>query len=346
MTMRQMIMPEPGKVEFREAEIPSVGPGEVKLRIRALGICGSDIHVFHGTHPYTGYPVVQGHEVCGDIVEVAPDVRGPKVGDRVVVQPQVACGTCEQCVAGLYHICDELKVMGFQTVGLGSDFYVLPAQRVTVVPEGTDRFEAAALEPLAVAVHAVDRVLTVEGKAVLVIGGGPVGNLTAQVARAMGASKVILSELSPYRRDKAAECDIALVGDGSAPATPDQVRDAFGGVLADIVFECVGAMPTVAGTLDLVRKGGTVVVVGVVGELVPMNMGFVQDHELTIFGSAMYQDQDFVAASKLVAEGKVNLKVLVSRVVPFEQYPDAYRIADTERNSLMKVYVDLGDAER
>lgn len=345
MMMRQMIMPEPGVVEFREVEIPEVGEQDVKLRIRAIGICGSDIHVFHGTHPYTGYPVVQGHEVCGDVVEVGGAVTDVQVGDRVVVQPQVACGTCEQCVAGMYHICDELKVMGFQTTGLGSDYYVLPANRVTVVPGDMSSFETAGLEPLAVAVHAVARPATVKDKSVLVIGGGPVGNLVAQVAKALGASKVLLSELSPYRRQMAEDCGIQLVGDGSLPVTPEQTREAFGGALADVVFECVGAGATVASTLDLVRKGGTVVIVGVVGAPVAINMGFVQDHELTIVGSAMYQDPDFTEAARLVAEGLVRVDFLVSRVMPFDEYPEAYKVADTERDSLMKVYVEVSNSD-
>ena len=345
MRMRQMVMPKPGSVEIREVEVPTVGPGEVKIRVRAIGICGSDIHVFHGTHPYTSYPVVQGHEVSGTVVEVAADVSSVQVGDLVVVQPQMTCGHCPQCRSGMYHICDELKVMGFQTTGLGSEFYVLPAHRLTVLPPSLDKFRAAAVEPLAVAVHAVKLPPAVEGKDVLVIGGGPVGNLTAQVARALGARKVVLSELSPYRRELAAQCGIEIIGDGHSPITPDEVRDVFDGRLADVVFECVGAAATVASTIELTRKGGAVVIVGVVGAPVALDMGLVQDRELKIFGSAMYQDRDYVVAADLVAEGKVELGILVSRVLPFEEYLLAYTIADTQRDSLMKVYVELPESQ-
>jgi len=123
--MLQSVMVSPGKIEFHEVEKPELKPGQVLIKIMRIGICGSDIHVNHGKHPFTKYPVTQGHEVSGKIVEVAEDVEHLKVGQKVTIEPQVVCGKCHPCRTGKYNLCEELKVMGFQTVGAGSEYLLL-----------------------------------------------------------------------------------------------------------------------------------------------------------------------------------------------------------------------------
>ena len=112
-------MTKPGEIIYQEVEVPVIGPGQIKVRMKKIGVCGSDIHVNHGKHPYTGYPVVQGHEVSAEVVEAAPGVKGFKPGDKVTIQPQVVCGTCYPCTHGMYNACESLKVMGFQTTEIG-----------------------------------------------------------------------------------------------------------------------------------------------------------------------------------------------------------------------------------
>jgi len=127
--MIQAVMTSPGKIEFRDVPIPEIGVNDVLIKIMRIGICGSDVHVYHGTHPYTGYPVVQGHEVSGQIVKVGSNVRNLKAGDMVTVQPQVYCGSCYPCTHGRYNICEELKVMGFQTIGMASEYFAVDSKR-------------------------------------------------------------------------------------------------------------------------------------------------------------------------------------------------------------------------
>ena len=163
-TMRQEIITAPGEIEFQDVEIPSPGPGEVLVKIKRIGICGSDIHVYHGTHPYVTYPVSQGHEVSGEIVEVGEGVTDRKPGDRVAIEPQITCGECYPCRHGKYNLCENLKVLGFQTMGAGSEYFSIAADRTDILPDGMSYDEGAMIEPLAVTVHAAKRAGDVAGK--------------------------------------------------------------------------------------------------------------------------------------------------------------------------------------
>lgn len=170
--MVQQIMTKPGTIEFREIEIPKAGEGQVLIRIERIGICGSDIHVYHGEHPFTSYPVTQGHEVAGEVVEVGGAVDGFTVGQKVTIEPQVYCGKCYPCRHGKYNLCEELKVMGFQTTGTASEYFAVDASKVTLLPEEMSFEEGAMIEPLAVAVHAVKQMGDVRGMKVAVLGAG------------------------------------------------------------------------------------------------------------------------------------------------------------------------------
>ena len=155
--MLQAIMTSPGKIAFNEVPVPELKQGQVLIKVMSIGICGSDIHVYHGKHPYTSYPVVQGHELSGMISEVGPGVKNFEAGDKVTIQPQVVCGKCYPCLHGSYHICDSLKVMGFQTTGTASEYFAVDSEKVLKLPAGLSFDEGAMVEPLAVAAHALGR---------------------------------------------------------------------------------------------------------------------------------------------------------------------------------------------
>ena len=161
--MLQQVMTEPGKIIFREIPVPEIGDGQVLVKIMDIGVCGSDIHVYHGKHPFTKYPVTQGHEVSGEIVKCGANVEGLTVGQKVTIEPQVYCGKCYPCRHGKYNLCEELKVMGFQTTGTASEFFAVDAKKVTPIPKSMSFEEGAMLEPLAVAVHAVRQMGDVTG---------------------------------------------------------------------------------------------------------------------------------------------------------------------------------------
>lgn len=338
--MKQAIMNQPGTITFRDVEIPDLGPDQIMVKIMRIGICGSDVHVNHGRHPYTSYPVVQGHEVSAVVVEVGGNVQGFAVGDTVTIQPQVVCGECYPCTHGMYNDCEKLKVMGFQTTGMASEYFVVDALKALKLPDGISYDHGAMIEPLAVAVHAVRRFGDVAGKRALVLGGGPIGNLVAQTLVAEGAETVALSELSDFRRGIAKDCGIITI-DSKQQDIGEAIHSCFGTDGADVIFDCVGVNATMEQAIRCARKGSDIVVVGVFADLGQINMGFVQDHELRLIGTAMYRVEDYREAIRLASEKRVNLDALITDHVPFLQYADAYKLIDEHKDRAMKVIIDM-----
>jgi len=338
--MIQAVMTEPGKIIFQDVPIPELKANQIKVKMKCIGVCGSDIHVNHGKHPYTSYPVVQGHEVSAVVEKIGKDVTNVKVGDVVTIQPQVVCGECYPCTHGMYNDCEKLKVMGFQTTGMASEYFVVDAEKALKLPDGMSFENGAMIEPLAVAVHALRRYGDVKGKGVLVLGGGPIGNLVAQTAKALGASKVLLSELSAYRLATAKKCGITTVN----PIEKDlkeAITECFSTDGADVIFECIGINATMKQAIEYARKGSDIIVVGVFAELGTINMGYIQDHELRLIGTAMYREEDYIDAIKLVNKGLIEFNALITHRVKFKDYTLAYKIIDEQKDKAMKVIIEM-----
>lgn len=339
--MLQAVMTSPGKIEFNEVMIPEINASEVLIKIMRIGVCGSDIHVYHGKHPYTSYPVVQGHEVSGEIAKVGMDVKNLKVGDKVTIQPQVVCGKCYPCTHGKYHICDELKVMGFQTTGMASEYFKVDAKKVLKLPDDMSFDEGAMIEPLAVAVHALGRAGDVKGLKILVLGAGPIGNLVAQTAKGLGAKSVMITDLSDYRLGKAKECGIDFCINTKEQDLEKALLDNFGPFKADLILECIGINVTMSQAINNARKGTDIIVVGVFGEKASTDLGLVQDRELRLIGTAMYQEQDYITAIELIEQGKIKLKDLITNHFTFKDYLKAYEHIEAKKDQVMKVIIDI-----
>lgn len=340
--MLQAVMNKPGEIVFQDVDVSAAGPDQIKVKMKRIGVCGSDIHVYHGKHPYTSYPVVQGHEVSAEVVETGSEVTDFKIGDKVTIQPQVVCGKCYPCTHGMYNACEELKVMGFQTTGMASEYFVTEAAKALKLPDNMSYDEGAMIEPLAVAVHAVRRYGDITGKKVLVLGGGPIGNLVAQTAKAMGAEKVLLSEISNARLETAKKCGIEVV----KPTEKDLLEaiiDVLGKDKADVIFECIGINETMKQAIEYARKGSDIIVVGVFANLGTINMGFVQDHELRLIGTAMYRAEDYIKAVELTGAGLIKLEALITHTVRFADYPKAYEIIEQYKDKAMKVMITFDD---
>jgi len=335
-------MVEPGKIEFRDVPTPEPGENEVLIKVKRIGVCGSDVHVYHGEHPYTSYPVVQGHEFSGEVVAVGSRVENVKPGQKVTATPQVVCGKCGPCISGNYNICNNLKVWGFQTDGCAQDYFAVEAEKVVPLPAPFSFEDGAWLEPLAVAVHAVSRCgESLEGKNVVVMGAGPIGNLVAQVARTMGTAKIAIVDLVDFRLRIAEKCGIENTIDSSQKKFSDALAEIFGGEEVDVFFECVGSEVTLNQAISHVKKGGKIVVVGVFPSKVQVDMGLVQDRELNLHGTLMYKIEDYYTGIELIEKGKVRTEPLVTKHFPFEHYLKAYQFIDDAKGKTMKIMIDL-----
>jgi len=298
-----------------EMEKPAPGGDEALLRVRRVGICGTDLHIFQGhlDHRVPKGGVI-GHETFGEVVE-APGTSGFASGDRVVVEPVVCCGACRACRMGASYLCYQLKVLGVDLPGGMREYWAVSASRLLRVPDSISDDHAALIEPLAVAVHDVKRADVKRGDAVLVFGGGPIGTLIALVARHRGA-RVAVAELNPFRLDILEAFGLERVGPGTDVVKwADQWTDGTG---VDVAFEVTGNPLAARTVADVVRVWGTVSIVAIHAEPVPVNLYQMFARELVMHGSRLYARADWEEAIRLVASGAVPVGPLVSRRIPLE----------------------------
>ena len=344
-SMIQQLMTEPHKITFQEVPVPKPESNQVLIKIKKIGICGSDIHVFHGTHPYTSYPVTQGHEVSGQIVEVGSDVKDFEVGQKVTIEPQIVCGECWPCRHGKYNACEKLRVRGFQATGTASEYYAIEAERVTAIPENLTYSEAAMIEPLAVTVHAAKVFPELEGANVVVLGCGPIGILLIQSLKAFGAAKVLATDISDTRLELAKSLGADYVVNTMKKDYAEELAAAFGPDKADVVYECAGSDITMDQAIQNARKGSMIVLVAVFGKKASVDLAKLNDSELDLNTSMMYRHEDYLDAIRCVEEGKIKLKPLQSAFFAFEDYQKAYEYIDNNRETTMKVIIDVDPSD-
>ena len=339
--MIQQVMTAPGEISFREIPVPVAGPEQILVRTKRIGICGSDIHVYHGKHPYTSYPVTQGHEISGEIAAVGSAVTGFSVGQRVTIEPQVACGTCYNCRHGRYNICEQLKVMGFQTTGAASEYSSIDQKRVDLLPDNVDDDQGAMVEPAAVAVHAVRRSGPLKGQKVVVLGAGPIGNLVAQAAKAVGAAQVMITDVSDFRLAIAKDCGTEFTVNTGTVDLGAAIEEHFGADRADVIYDCAGNDITMGQAIRFARKGSTIILVAVYAGTAHVDLAMLNDHELDLNTTMMYTRADFTEAIQFIAEGTIRLHPLMSRHFAFADFLDAYRYIDSHREMTLKVLIDV-----
>jgi (R,R)-butanediol dehydrogenase / meso-butanediol dehydrogenase / diacetyl reductase len=328
-----------GNQRFRigSAPMPTPGPGEALLRVRRVGICGTDLHIFQGHLDHRIPPGgVIGHETLAELAE-APAASGFRPGERVVVEPLRTCGACRACRMGAAYLCYRLRVLGVEEPGGMQEYWAVPTDRLLRVPTTLADDEAAVIEPLAVATHDVRRADVKAGDAVLVFGGGPIGALIAMVARHRGA-RVVVTEVNPFRVDVLRKLGLEVIG-------PDQDTARFvehwtSGDGADVVFEVTGNSAAVRAMTGLVRVWGTISMVAIHGEPLPVDLYRFFARELTMHGSRLYAREDWEEAIRLAATGAVTLAPLVSRRIPLESLQQGMEEA-LGGGPVMKVLIDL-----
>ena len=339
--MRQAVLIDREKVIFREVPEPILSDNQVLIKVRRIGICGSDVHAYYGQHPYISFPIVQGHEFSGEVAGFGHRVNRFYSGERVTVRPQLTCGQCYPCTHGDYHICDQLRVIGCQAEGAAQELFAVDEKLVIKLPPEISFDFGAMVEPLAVGVHAACRLGDLMGKNILVLGCGPIGLLTAQAARALGAGKIVVTDIIDYRLGIARKCGLEHTVNSRQEDLNEAIVRHFGPERADGIIECVGSEETANQAIKHSRKGGTIIIVGVFSSPPKVDLGLVQDRELKLLGSLMYKEEDYHLAIEFIEKGKVDLQPLITRHFKFEDYPAAYRYIEANKEKVMKVLIDL-----
>jgi 2-desacetyl-2-hydroxyethyl bacteriochlorophyllide A dehydrogenase len=313
--MQALVFTGPGQLQVRDVPRPTPSVGEALVRVKYAGICGSDLHIWHGLWQVTP-PIILGHEVVGDVVESRADELA--VGTRVAVEPRLRCGTCRACREGQTTACRRSRATGVRLDGGAAEYQVHPAALLHPLPDTLSWEQAALTEPTAVAVRMIRRAGVQVGDTVLVLGGGPIGFLAASMARAAGAGRVVISELSSPRIDFCRSAGFEVI-DASATDPAEAFRASTDGEGADVVVEAVGHPSTIGVMLEAVRTGGTVLAGGVYTGEPPTALRQVMFKELRLVGSLAYESREVRAALGLLARGALPVDGLVTRIVPLER---------------------------
>jgi 2-desacetyl-2-hydroxyethyl bacteriochlorophyllide A dehydrogenase len=340
MTMRQVSYEGKGEIVMREAERKTPGSRQVTIAVAYTGICGTDLHIYHGDMDGRVQPGdVIGHEMSGRVVEVGSDVTEWSIGQHATVMPLDPCGDCLACRRGYSHVCQNLNFIGIDSSGSMQEFWTVPEDTVIPLPEDLPFLDAALVEPTAVAVHDVRRSGLKAGDKALVVGSGPVGTLIALVAKEVGAEVLVL-ETNPYRQQLAHDLGLDVVNprDADVQARIDEWTQGGG---ADVAFEVSGVPAGLDSALASLAVRGTLCLVAVHTTKPPVDMHRVFWRELTVVGTRLYVRDDFTEAVRLVAAGLIPAKQMVTAVYPLDRAAAAFQALQSGGN-VMKVLVGDG----
>lgn len=337
--MKAALLRGPRQLEMADMDPPQPGPSQVLVRVRAGGICGSDVHAYRGSSAFQVYPAIPGHETAGEVVEVGPEVSALSVGDHVVLDPMLRCGHCYPCRVGRYNCCTSLRVMGVHTDG-GFREYVAADQAQWHRVSPAVPFETAVLvEPLCVGAQAVSRGRVSAQDSVLILGAGTIGLAALLTARQEGA-RVATLDLIPEKLAVARALGAELTIDPSQQDAAKVVLDWTGGEGPTVVIEAVGSPGTTRAALDYVGSAGRVVIVGITSEEVPFPVPLMVRKELDILASRNSREQ-FGRVIPLVESGAVDPRPLVSHTLPFERLGDALRLIQEQPRATRKVLLSF-----
>jgi L-iditol 2-dehydrogenase len=335
--------------DLRLEELPRPAPGddEVLLRVTAVGVCGSDVHYYLegriGEQVVTG-PLILGHEFSARVAELGAGVEGLEVGQSVAVDPAISCGACEPCRQGHPNLCLNVRFCGTPPVdGVFAVYAVMPARNCFPLPQEMGPLEGALLEPLGIALHTVDLAHLQAGQTVAVLGAGPIGLLTAAVARAAGASEVYMTEPLAYRREFASRYVADAVLNPRDTDVVAEIRRLTGRRGVDVAFEAAGAPRTPQQAAEVARVGGKLIIAGIPSDdSLSMSAFTVRQKGLTI-KLVRRMKHTYVRAIRLVRTGAIDLKPLATHVVPLEQIGDAFEMVAGYRDGVLRALIQIGD---
>ncbi|AKL13798.1 TPA: zinc-binding alcohol dehydrogenase family protein [Kluyvera intermedia] len=333
-TMNVLVCQEPKVMIWEKREIPKPGDDEALIKLKTVGICGTDIHAWGGNQPFFSYPRVLGHEICGEIVGLGKNINHLHNGQQVVVIPYVSCRKCPACRSGRTNCCENISVIGVHQDGGFSEFLSVPANSL-LVTDGIDPHAAALIEPYAISAHGVRRAAILPGEQVLVVGAGPIGLGAAAIAKADGA-QVVVADTSAARR---AHVDTFLgltTLDPSAADFDASLRAAFGGSLAQKVIDATGNPQAMNNTVNLIRHGGSITFVGLFKGNLQFSDPEFHKKETTMMGSRNATEEDFAKVGRLMAEGKITAQMMLTHRYEFHALAEIYEQQVINNRELIK----------
>jgi L-iditol 2-dehydrogenase len=339
--MKSLLLSEYNHLEIADMPLPPVGPDEVLVRVEACGICGSDVHGYDGSSGRRIPPIVMGHEAAGTVAAVGSQVRGYAEGDRVTFDSTVYCGRCSFCLSGDVNLCDNRQVIGvscgdYRRHGAFAEFVVVPERILYHLPATISFAQAAMLEAVSVALHAVRVSEARGGETALIIGAGMIGLLTLQAARAAGCSPVLVADVDATRLELARQAGADGIIDSKSANLLAEVHKHTGGRGVDLAFEAVGRNETVAAAIDCTRKGGTVTLVGNIQPEVTLPLQKVVSRQIRLQGSCASAGE-YPQAIELVANGKIIVGSLITAIAALEEGPRWFERLHAGEPNLMKI---------
>ncbi len=350
MTMKAVVVHGPGDIRYEDMPLPSAGPGEALIEMKAAGVCSSDLARVFGDEAYF-YPIVLGHEVAGEVAELGEEVTGVEVGDRCAVAPLLPCWRCEWCQRGRYSLCDDYNYLGSRTHGAYAEYMTAPVENLVPLPPQVDYEAGAMLEPTAVILHGLGRVGIMLGDDVAVVGAGPLGLLAIQLARVVGAGRVFAIDLVAAKLEVAESLGAELcLGEGAAAT----IAEATLGRGVELVVETAGTAKAQESCLDLACKGGKVLYLGIPEREVSLSRDAMQRlvrEELAIYGawnsySAPFPGYEWRASLAYMARGQLRTKPLITHRFGLQQAKEAFIMMKEGREFFSKViFIEGGKDE-
>ncbi len=329
--MKGVVKTERGKgnISIQDVKEPSPGPDEVKIEVKAAGICGSDIHTYNDTIKFPlKLPVVMGHEFCGVVVETGKNVKNIRVADRVASETAASvCGICAYCRTGNYHLCPSRLSVGYWINGAFTKYCVVPQRIVHRLPQNTDFISGALSEPLANCVHAIlERSHIRVGDLVVITGPGTIGLLSLQLVKASGGRAAILGlPKDEHRLSLARKFGADLVINLGKDSPHDLINEISGGIGADMVLECSGSSEAATLGLELIKKRGQYTQVGLFGKTIEIDFEKIVYKELELKGSFSYTWTTWEKTLEIMQQEKVNLRPLVSDILPISRWEEGFK---------------------
>ncbi|WP_408007923.1 zinc-binding alcohol dehydrogenase family protein [Pseudalkalibacillus sp. A8] len=338
--MKAIQVSEPGDISVVEVEESKLeDSNQVKIRMRAMGICGSDMHILHGENPFATYPRIIGHEVAGEVMEVGDSVSRVAVGDKVVVEPMTSCGACYACRQGRPNVCENVEVYGVHREGGGREVMVISENLVHKVDDRLDWSEIALIEPFTIGAQSVYRGDVKEGDMVFIIGAGPIGLCCLKVAKEAGA-KVAISDFNEERLAFAEKWGADFTVNPSDGDVKEQIMEWTEGMGANVVIDAVGLPQTVEQAIDVTSVAARVVLLGFHSSPSQISQVDITKKELTICGSRLQTDR-FPIVVDLFNTMKFDVKDLVSHEFPIEDTQKAFKLMESPPSSVRKVVIQL-----